>query len=98
MPTESPEVDANCVLAAIAYLRRNDFKRIVQVDGSMLTARDGARLVYIWVCNDEPGGISVPTSFIRLAFAKHARVDVISIAVLGEKVTMKHLQNAVSVV
>lgn len=61
-------------LEAIAYLDRNDLSDICQLDGWVLSAKDGARLVYIWL-----GGNMIPLSLIRRAAYVKARLDIISV-------------------
>lgn len=60
-------------LDAIAYLKRNDFTEIVQLSDWLIMAKDGTRLVYIWL-----GGLLLPAGLPIRAQGVGARLDILS--------------------
>jgi hypothetical protein len=86
-------LDERGVAAAISYLDRNDFTKIVRVTGHVLKADDGSRHVYVWLDAGPLDRIRVPPLLDRLAKVDRARLDVIVIHVTGDKASLKHVMN-----
>lgn len=86
------------------YLERNDFTDIIMLGARLLTVKDGAREVFVWVIDalDIPvKDVLVPMALVRRAQATGARIDAIVIhTTVGNagKVVLKHLMNAVEMV
>lgn len=84
------------MLAAIAYLRRNDFTEVCQLDNSTLRALDGTRKVFIWVSvNDGLNEAAiVPDELFALAQKRKHRLDVIRVITVGDRADIIHMMNA----
>lgn len=87
--------DPRCYLATIAYLERNDYSKICQVNDHVMKAMDGTKHVYIWLTFSDRGlaPVPVPEILFRLAAHDKARVDIISIFVSGDTADLKHMMN-----
>jgi len=81
-----------CLLALVSYLERNDFTAIQQVTHRVIKAKDGAKVVYVWLNFNEVLA-SVPTLLFRVAAHDRARVDVITVMIDGDRADIRHLMN-----
>lgn len=61
-----------------------------------IKARDGTRLVYVWVVIDDgvQGGAVIPEDLVSRALKDRARLDVIKFSTNGDKADIEHMMNA----
>jgi hypothetical protein len=101
-PTEAVKTDCfdeRAILMSIAYLKRNDFKKICHMGLRLISARDGSRLVLVWLdfSDAESCPLVVPEHLVQMAEKMKARVDVMRIRVVHpDKAFLKHTMNVLS--
>jgi hypothetical protein len=88
--TRQDEQVLSFVIAAIAYLERNDFTSITQIGLRLIRAMDGTRGVYVWL-DSTSADHAIPLKLVQMAHDAGCRIDIISV----KDLRIEHMMNVV---